>query len=335
MSKTNVILVDFIPQTNWNFEEKLSASSSESWNSISCQTNQYHGSKLSSLKRMFWYFMFPLQIVLKRKHFQKIIGWQQFYGLNFAFWCRLFHLKKENDLTVMTFIYKRKSGGAGFWYHQYMKYIVTSKYIDRFICFAKEECDYYSEMFGIDKSKFVFIPLGKAETNNIPVSDEGYIFATGRSNRDYDFLVNTLKETKCTLVIACDTYHPTITLQNVKVLNDCHGSQMLNLMAKCHCVVCPLKDLKTSSGQLVVLQAMALGKPVICTKADGIKDYVDDGITGFLIDNDKEGWMAALRKLYDDKNLYSEMFAHARTSYVENFTEDAMYERISKIVNKY
>lgn len=331
----NVVLVDFKPSFKWGFMKVLSASSSESWNSIFCQTNQYHGSKLSSLKRMFWYFVFPLQIVLKRKKFIKIIGWQQFYGLNFAFWCRLFHLKKVNDLTVMTFIYKRKAGVAGFLYHQYMKYIVTSKYIDHFICFAKEECDYYSEMFEVDKNNFVFIPLGKAETSNVPVSDEGYIFATGRSNRNYDFLVNTLKETKYTLVIACDTYHPTTTLQNVKVLNDCHGSQMLNLMAKCHCVVCPLKDLKTSSGQLVVLQAMALGKPVICTKADGIKDYVDDGITGFLIDNDKECWMAALRKLYDDKNLYSEMCAHARTSYVENFTEDAMYERISKIVNKY
>ena len=237
MSKINAVLIDFSMGAKWSFLEKLTSVSSEQWNSLSCQTNQYHGSKLSSLKRMFWYFMFPMQIVLKRKKIGKIIAWQQFYGLNFAFWCRLLHLKKVNDLTVMTFIYKRKSGGAGFLYHQYMKFIVTSKYIDRFICFAKEECDYYSESFGVDKSKFVFVSLGKAETYDVPIVDERYIFATGRSNRDYDFLIDALNGTHYHLVIACDTYQQKSECKKIEVLKDCHGKQMSELMAKCHCVV--------------------------------------------------------------------------------------------------
>ena len=334
MSKENVILVDFIPNENWGFREKLSASSSEKWNVSFCKTNTLHGGKLASVKRMFWYFFFPLQMVFKRKKYDKIIGWQQFYGLNFAFWCRLFNLKKVNDLTVMTFIYKRKSGGAGNLYHQYMKYIVTSKYINRFICFAKEECEYYSEMFGVDKSKFVFVPLGKCMESNTAVTDEKYIFATGRSNRDYDFLVEAVKDSEYKLVIACDSYHLKESVENVTVLNDCHGEQMLELMAKSHCVVCPLKNLKLSSGQLVVLQAMSLGKPVVCTMSDGIKDYVVDGVTGLLVKNEKEEWLEALDRMYSNPEAYIEMSRMAKKTFLANFTENAMYERISKIVNQ-
>lgn len=327
--KSNVVLVDYIPKLKWGFIESLSAFSSEKWISLSCQTNQYHGSKLNTFKRMFWYFIFPLQIVFKRKKYRKIIGVQQFFGLNFAFWCRLFHLKKVNDLTVMTFIYKRKSGWVGFLYHQYMKYVVTSKYVDRYICFAKEECNYYSDMFGVDSSKFVFVPLGKYMDKDVLVNDEGYIFATGRSNRDYDFLVDTLRNTDYQLIIACDTYHPSSIPQNVKVLNDCHGSEMLKLMAKCHCVLVPLKNLKISSGQLVVLQAMSLGKPVICTDADGIRDYVINGSTGFLIDNVEEQLLAVLNELYFDAKKYTELSNNAKECYLSHFTEDAMYERIA------
>lgn len=77
-----------------------------------------------------------------------------------------------------------------------------------------------------------------------------------------------------------------------------------------------------------------MGKPVVCTKADGIKDYVDDEVTGFLVENNTESWLETLRKNFNDKILYTEMCRHAKASYLEYFTENAMYGRISKIVNK-
>lgn len=329
----NIILVDFISSQKANFSHILSESSGQEWENCCCQTNHLHGSKFVTFLRFFWYFVFPLKIVLRRKHYSKIIGWQQFYGLNFAFWCRLFRLKKVNDLTVMTFIYKRKSGGAGLLYHKYMSYIVTSKYIDRFICFAKEECEYYSDLFVVDRNKFVFVPLGKGMPELKKEEDEGYIFATGRSNRDYDFLVRALTGTDYKCIIACDTYKRNEFPSNITVLNDCYGEKMQALMAKCHCVAIPLKDLKMSSGQLVAIQAMSLGKPVICTKSDGIKDYVMDGITGFLIENQPDQLLSTLDKLYSQDKIYKNMSENSMASYKSKFTEDAMYRRIADIVN--
>ena len=322
--KKNIVIFDKVVDSDNLFLRKLNEH--ESWVSKSKKTNHLHGGILKNIIRFIWYFIFPLEFLIQRKKYNKIIGWQQFYGLNFAFWSRLFHLKKHNDLTVMTFIYKKKNSFLGILYHQYMSYIVSSIYVDRYICFAKEECKYYSDLFGVNINKFIYVPLGEPKVEVASKADDGYVFATGRSNRDYNFLVNSLKDTDYTLKIACDTFYYRKN-DNIVVLNDCHGQDMYTLMARCHCVIVPLKDLKMSSGQLVVLQAMSLGKPVICTKSDGIKDYVEDKVTGILIDNKKEQLLTALNCLYADNVVYKNMSEKAYQSYCENFTEEAMFER--------
>lgn len=177
------------------------------------------------------------------------------------------------------------------------------------------------------------MPLGKTVSDTLDVGDNGYIFATGRSNRDYDFLLDTLNGTDYKCIICCDSLHAKTDAENVSVLNDCYGDNMLGLMARSHCVAIPLRDLKMSSGQLVVLQAMAMGKPVVCTSSDGIKDYVQNGVTGLLVDNNKESWLAAIEKLYAPDGCYREMSKNAEMAYRNKFTEEAMYRRIGKVVN--
>lgn len=331
--KYNCVLVDFdYKKENSDFIKILEVTTSCKWIINQKITNHLHGGLLKNIIRFIIYFIYPLTILKHRNRIDKIIGWQQFYGLNYAFWCRIFHLKKVNDLTVMTFIYKKKSGAIGMLYHTYMKYIVTSKYIDRFICFAKEECTYYSDLFGIAKDKFIYIQLGEGEirTKDLNICDNGYLFATGRSNRNYDFIVDLLADTQYHLIIACDTYKRKDLPQNITLLQNCYENDMLKIMAKCHCVLVPLKNLNMSSGQLVVLQAMALGKPVICTKTDGICDYVVNHNTGYLVDNNSHDWINALNDL-NDKNVWSLISNNSLLAYQQQFTKKAMYKRIANL----
>lgn len=327
----NAIFVDYKVNDEWQFAKILESTKFENWSVIECQTNHYHGSIIDKFKRFFWYFVFPLRMIFLRGNFERIIAWQQFYGLNFAFWSRLFHLRKVNDLTVMTFIYKKKNGFLGKIYHKYMCFIVKSKYIDRFICFSKEESEYYPSLFGVDKERFVFIPVGISPIINVPQRDDGYIFATGRSNRDYIFLMSVFNKTttyKCK--IACDTLTCNST-ENVTILNNCHGTEMIELMAHCHCVAIPLKDTTISSGQLVILQAMALGKPVICTDADGIRDYTSAETT-IMVPNSIEKWINAFGILYNEKDRYEIMCKVSKKTFEERFTNKAMFSNIAKIV---
>lgn len=329
----NSVLVDFKLEKEWPFVEVLKTTTSEQWETIECQTNQYHGSKKASLIRFFWYFAFPFKMVLRRKKWNHIVAWQQFYGINFAFWCRLFHLKKINNLTIMTFIYKKKNGIAGWMYHKYMSFAVRSKYVDRFICFSKNESEYYPHVFRVDKSKFIYIPVGIAPLESVDTSDGGYVFATGRSNRDYSFLLKVLEGTDFKCQIVCDTLPESLAAGSTKILTDCHGKEMINRMAHSHCVVIPLKDINVSSGQLVMLQAMSLGKPVICTNADGIKDYTTKD-TAIMIPNDVNGWRRAISSLYDEPERYLDMSKSALSLFEKNFTENIMFSNIAKILYK-
>lgn len=332
--RQNVVLVDYDSNQHeeTRFINALNRNGSGTWIVKRKVTNNLHGGIVKNFLRFMWYFLFPLSIVLKRHNYNKIVGWQQFYGLNVAFFSRLLHLKKTNEIYVMTFIYKKKNGLAGSIYHKYMNYVVTSKYIDKFICFAKEEVEYYNSIFGVNENKFVYMPLGLEPVKGIDVSDEGYVFAAGRSNRNYDFLIDVLSGSRIETKIVCDTYHNGKTGGNIKIYNDCHGDSMLRLMAKSHIVAIPLDNVQISSGQLVVLQAMALGKPVICTASKGTNDYVVNNVTGFLIKNEKDIWLSKIEALYKDEKLYNEISIAAKSLFNERFTDEIMYRNIAELV---
>lgn len=69
-------------------------------------------------------------------------------------------------------------------------------------------------------------------------------------------------------------------------------------------VVIPLQDLNISSGQLMLLQAMQLGKPIIVTNNCTIYDYIEDGKTGLVLANEKKLWIEAIKKIYNDSDFY-------------------------------
>lgn len=323
------MLTDFKQGEDWQFTKALSESG-EQW--VDVGTYCGRKSKIETIKCFIKYFTFPLGIILSGKKFGKILAWQQFFGLNYAFFSRLFHLKKRTKLYVMTFIYKPKGGKVGKIYDRYMHYIVESEYIDKFICFSSAECDYYKDLFGVDK--FIYVPLGKEpmNVNEDEIADDGYIFSTGRSNRDYDFLIESLADTDYKVRIACGMWQYAKPLpQNSTLLHDCYGKLMIKELAHCHCVVIPLKDLNISSGQLVILQAMQLGKPLIVTKSNGVTDYVQDGENGLLIENNRHELLDCLNALKDEKK-YLRLSNNAKASFRERHSLTAMARNILKVM---
>ena len=330
--KKNVVLTDFEPGEGWAFLKALKETTGEEWTEWQCIANKFHG-KLTNLWRFALYFLFPLKVFMSRGDYANIIGWQQFYGLNFAFWSRLFKSKKACNLLIMTFIYRHRGGWKGHLYFRYMRYIVTSKYIDRFVCFSKKECEYYSSLFGVSKEKFEYVPLG-IDTDGIQETEKGdYIFTTGRSNRDYDFLVEALKGTEEKLVIACDSYHG-LEVDNTEVDRDCFGKKMRERMAKSFCVVVPFKDSKISAGQLVVLQAMELGKPVIVTESDGIADYMQQGKNGYSVSKTSEAIKKAILDLKNNPRIYEEISTYSKQYFSEHYTVSAMGRNIGSIIKE-
>ncbi|MCO5101418.1 MAG: glycosyltransferase [Burkholderiaceae bacterium] len=78
---------------------------------------------------------------------------------------------------------------------------------------------------------------------------------------------------------------------------------------------------------IALLQAQAAGVPVVATRAGGMPEVVDDGVTGLLVEpGDVLALADALRRLVDDPALREQMGAAARARVLGRFSVDAMVD---------
>ena len=134
------------------------------------------------------------------------------------------------------------------------------------------------------------------------------------------------------LKIVCDTLSLKSIPDNIEILTDCHDDDFFRELAKCKAVIVPLEDTHISSGQLVIIQAMMYGKPIVVTENDTVKDYVDAGRTGLVIRKTEKDLSAAIAALSND-TYYKEMSATERRQYENKFSVYAMGTAIGKLLN--
>ena len=74
----------------------------------------------------------------------------------------------------------------------------------------------------------------------------------------------------------------------------------------------------------VLIEAMALAKPVFGTDTGGTPEVIEDGVTGLLVPSrDTDALAAAIEKLAGDETLRKEMGEAGRRRVKENFTIQA------------
>lgn len=316
----NIALFDSNKQEAEDFIKGLEKSTGLQWEAKVFNASNLRKTKGGNLVRYIKYFYFPFLYFIHRKKYKNIIGWQAFYGLIFAFYCRLFHARKVNTLLIKNFTYKPKKGIVGKIYFLFMKFIVKSKYIDVFVCTSQTFCDYCANMFNEPKEKFVFLPFGVNDfTKKVDMSkpsSNDYILSLGRSNRDWNFLINSLGETEYPVKIICDELHVSNLPQNIKIYNNVGGRESFEFIRNCKIMIIPILDGKIGSGETVLLQTMSFAKPLIITKPSCLADdYVTDEITGLIVHKNKEDLLIAVKRLYEDQNLYKKISRNERKLY--------------------
>ncbi len=327
--RKNIVLIDFKNDKNWKFIKELSNSTNENWTIISKENLSKKKNKMKYLH----FFTFPFKIYWNRKNFHKIVAWQQFYGLIFAFYCKLFKTRKYNSLYIMTFIYKERKGIKGKIYYKFIDYIVNSVYVDKIICFSKKESEYYANVFNTCKDKFTYTELGIEKIQRrLEISEKDYFLSVGRSNRDYNFLVESLKDTTYKLKILSDYYILNKAIDNIEVYNNVFNERYYKMLNECKGVILALDNQNISSGQLVILQAMQFRKPIIITKSNTIIDYVKNDYTAIIINKEKEELRKALEKVLTDDEYIKKITKNAYDDYNKRLTIEHMAQRIGNII---
>lgn len=331
--KENVIIIDSNEKEGCDFAEGIRRATGKEWTLLVKRSNN-RSSKIANAIRYLKYVLFPFWIFIKRNRYDYIVAWQQFYGLFFAFYCRLFHVKKVNKILVMTFIYKEKKGMVGKIYRKFFDYVVNSEYIDAYTCVASVECENYSRIFNLPKERFKYVQWGLADfSRDYDIVEGNYIFSAGRSNRDWEFVFSALGNTKYTGKMICSEgdYHG--KYPNLEVLSNISDKEYYKILSRAYCMVISIKDCTISAGQITLIQSMQFGKPVILTQSDGLtNDYVVNEENGLIVSKDKYELLAAIERLYNDKELYRKLSDNGRKLYEEKFSNYRLGSDIGEIV---
>lgn len=82
----------------------------------------------------------------------------------------------------------------------------------------------------------------------------------------------------------------------------------------------------------VLLEAMALGKPVVSTAVGGIIEVIDSGVTGLLVEpGDSLAMASACRRLINDNSLTARLGKSAREAVENRFTAEKQAGKVARI----
>lgn len=151
--------------------------------------------------------------------------------------------------------------------------------------------------FKVPQNRIHFIPYSIDHTYFHPTGngDGSYLFSAGEARgRDYATLAEAMRALPDTRlhIAASGTWFArekeggfsTKTPANISIAGGYNIHEMRCLYANASIVIIPLYDVVFSAGATVALEAMAMGKPVIASRSQGIADYVVHEETGLLVE---------------------------------------------------
>lgn len=318
---TNYILSD--ANTPIEFIEGVTNASGKDWSLIEKKLNP----RIPKWRKKLNDFWFTFKFSFKSRHIGHVLAWQQMYGILPAFFNRYIFRRGNLNISIMTFIYKPKNGVVGKLYHWLVNSAISSKNVSNIFVYSQSEVQHYATIFPKAKEKFHFVkfglPVSHADYTDTDLRNEKYFFSTGFSNRDYEFLINVFNNTSLKLKIAC-SYLKTTVPQNVEILNNCFGEEMKRQMSNSIAVLIPLKNLNISSGQLVFITAMQLGKPLVVTDSAPTRTYLEHNVDAIIVPNEINKWREAINKLITDNEFYDTMCRHNRQQSITEFSIDRL-----------
>jgi len=207
---------------------------------------------------------------------------------------------------------------------------LTDRAVDRYLVLSQAEAEHLPRVWPMTPAKmrvrpFYFEPSEHGLSDEAPLPPrERCVVAGGDSFRDYGPLLEAARQMPdvpfllVTKTLDGVDLPPNVEVQAVPYAEYCR------LLSRAGVVAVPVQTgLPRSAGLLIALMAMWLGRPTVATTALAMDEYVEDGVTGVLVDGSAAAWREALSRLLDDAGEADRLAGAARQTTRERYTFDA------------
>ncbi len=293
--------------------------------------------------RKFIYKRLPVQVAqvieafFQRKKYDVIISWSDPHALLFASILKLTRAKAPH-VAMMFWISKPKKAAI-------LKRVHT--HIDKIVLWTSKHRDFAINELGIPPSKIAFIRYYVDQKFWRPMDRKtDMICSAGVEMRDYPTLIEAMKglDIKCHIAagIARGKLFSTVTaiqeqgpLPETITVGKMSPTELRDLYARSRFVVIPLLQSDSDNGLTVLLEAMAMGKAVICSRIRGQVDVIQEGKTGiFVPQGDPKALREAILHLWNNPELAERMGREGRAYIEKNNTWDQFVQNIKQIVEE-
>ena len=193
--------------------------------------------------------------------------------------------RRSNQVLTEYFIDAHRSGHP-FWHIKHAIYRAIARRAIGILTNSSVEIDTISARLDLPRDRLRFVPLNtNIQAPALSTTDDGFVLAAGRTLRDYQTLLRAAPRIDRPITIICGftDLEESDMPPNVTLLYEVSREFYLDQVRRCTLVALPLLKTGRSTGQVVMLEAMALGKPVVTTNSPGTVDYIRDGENGRLV----------------------------------------------------
>ena len=211
--------------------------------------------------------------------------------------------------------------------------------VDRWLCIRSGDRETLARTFDVTPTRATFLPFpAPPPTVDDPRAatdapgDAPYVYAAGNAHRDWPLLVAAAPKVRSRIVIMADGGHPALRdplPDNVFRRDMVAPAAAREIMRAATVVAVPLIDTHLPAGPLVLVDALAAGKPVVATDVNGTRDYVVDGETALTVaPGDHDGLADALNRLLEDHSLAHRLADNARQWAISHLGTSAFVDTV-------
>lgn len=272
------------------------------------------------------------------KQFDAVISYYERVGLPFAYLQKLLRSDTPHILLTTWFSSKQKV-----WF---LKRI--HKHITKIITWSSNQYRFAINELHISSERIRLIKRGTDQMFWRPIKSPttDIICSAGMEMRDYPTLIQAVKSLDVPCHIATGKARGQLfeTVNKLYAMDDIPShitigskppTELRQLYARSRFVVVPLLPTDTDNGLTVILEAMAMGKAVICSKVEGQVDVIQDGVTGIYVpQGDPKALREAISYLWNDP-ARAEKMGEAARKYIEKYhNAEQFVEAIKQEVSK-